>query len=425
MDTRMPATILQVVDQHAEEAAFLWLLRDGAVVAPHYSLVDLAKLDNRVDAHLDGLRIAGEAGWAACSEQLEYREPGEVFAAGVLALESGEAARLRRVYEVVGSAPETQRGLVSAFGWVERAWWRGEVRDLLAAESPFWRRLGLAAAATQRVDPGRSLLDALEAGDPALRGTALRVAARLGRADLLPAVQAQLTSDDEAVRFSAAWAATLLGDRGVAPRAALAFVDADHPRFAAPALRAALRALPPNEGQQWLGHFARQPQTLRHAVVACGILGDPAHVPWLLEQMEKPEIARVAGEAFTMITGVDLAYEDLEGEWPEGFEAGPTENPEDDNVALDADEDLPWPEAALVADWWARNRERFPPGQRYLIGSPIAAAHLQWGLRHGMQRQREAAALELKLLSPGEPLFETRARGGVQQQWLGLQTRNV
>jgi hypothetical protein len=41
-----------------------------------------------------------------------------------------------------------------------------------------------------------------------------------------------------------------------------------------------------------------------------------------------------------MITGVDIAYEDLEGVWPEGFEAGPTENPENENVAMDPDEDL-------------------------------------------------------------------------------------
>jgi uncharacterized protein (TIGR02270 family) len=362
---------------------------------------------------------------AACDEQLQYQEPGEVFVAAVLALESGEAERIRRVYEVVGAAPETQRGLVSAFGWVDRAWWRGEVRDLLVADSPFWRRLGLAAAATQRVDPGRPLLEALEANEPALCATALRAAARLGRADLLPAVQAQLNSDDEAVRFSAAWAATLLGDRAAAPRTALAFVDTDHPRFAAPALRVVLRALPPSEGQSWVGYLARQPQTLRHAVVACGILGDPVNVPWLLEQMGIPEIARVAGEAFTMITGVDLAYEDLEGEWPEGFEAGPTENPEDENVAMDADEDLPWPEPRLVADWWAANQGRFVTGQRYLLGQPLTPEHLQWVLGHGMQRQREAAALELKLLHPGEPLFETRARGAVQQQWLGLPIRNV
>lgn len=49
-------TIPLIIDQHAEGAAFLWLLRDAAVAAPHYSLKDLAGLDNRVEAHLDGLR---------------------------------------------------------------------------------------------------------------------------------------------------------------------------------------------------------------------------------------------------------------------------------------------------------------------------------------------------------------------------------
>lgn len=42
-----------------------------------------------------------------------------------------------------------------------------------------------------------------------------------------------------------------------------------------------------------------------------------------------------------VITIVDIAYDDLEGEWPEGFEAGPTENSEDEDVAMDPDEDLP------------------------------------------------------------------------------------
>ena len=32
--------------------------------------------------------------------------------------------------------------------------------------------------------------------------------------------------------------------------------------------------------------------------------------------MTIPDLARVAGEAFSMITGVDIAYEDLEVEWP-------------------------------------------------------------------------------------------------------------
>ena len=48
-----------VLDQHAEEAAFLALLRDYAVRAPHYDLEELAELDQRIEAHLDGLAIAG------------------------------------------------------------------------------------------------------------------------------------------------------------------------------------------------------------------------------------------------------------------------------------------------------------------------------------------------------------------------------
>jgi hypothetical protein len=48
-----------VVEQHAEEASFLAALRDYALRAPHYDIDHLGKLDNRLDAHLDGLRIGG------------------------------------------------------------------------------------------------------------------------------------------------------------------------------------------------------------------------------------------------------------------------------------------------------------------------------------------------------------------------------
>ena len=67
--------IEDIIIQHAEDAAFLWLLRDAAVTQPHYDLDDLAELDNRVEAHLDGLRIAGDAGWEICWDALIYQEP--------------------------------------------------------------------------------------------------------------------------------------------------------------------------------------------------------------------------------------------------------------------------------------------------------------------------------------------------------------
>ena len=87
--------------------------------------------------------------------------------------------------------------------------------------------------------------------------------------------------------------------------------------------------------------------------------------------MAVPSLARVAGEAFTTITGIDITYHDLAGCWPDGFEAGPNDDPADDHIAMDVDENLPFPEPRRVGDWWVKNRLSFSPGVRYLAGKPI------------------------------------------------------
>ncbi|MGH8582495.1 MAG: TIGR02270 family protein, partial [Gammaproteobacteria bacterium] len=115
------AVISVIVEQHAEEAAFLWILRDAAVRAPHYRLKDLAKLDNRVEAHIDGLRIAGEEGWRLCQEGLRIGEAGEVFAAAMLAFEERNGERIDKLVTVARQSDEAFRGLVSALGWIPHA----------------------------------------------------------------------------------------------------------------------------------------------------------------------------------------------------------------------------------------------------------------------------------------------------------------
>jgi len=84
-----------VVSQHAEEAAFLWTTRTKAIGEPHYSLQDLVRVDERVEAHLDGLRVAGDVGWDLCRANLANDGPGEVFALTVLAFGAGNRERMR------------------------------------------------------------------------------------------------------------------------------------------------------------------------------------------------------------------------------------------------------------------------------------------------------------------------------------------
>lgn len=407
-----------IYSRYAEEIAFLWIQRDAAVTEPHYSLVDLTKLDNRVEAHLDGLRIAGEPGIQICKDILTWREAGEVFTAAVLAFESNNEARINEVLEIGGSEYELSRGVISAVGWLHYDQAEKHIKKLLAAESPALKRIGIAASAIHRRNPGQILVDAAKAEDPLLKTRALKAIGELGRNDLVSYLQYNMNSEDEKCRFYAAWSAALFGFKAAIP--VLQAIALQNGFYSERAANMALRQMDLATAHNWIKELAQSPDQIRKALIGAGVVGDPALIPWLITFMENNELTRVAGEALTMITGVDIADDDLEGEWPEGFEAGPTENPEDEDVEMDTDEDLPWPEPELISKWWENKKNKFQNGRRYLIGKPITSEWLQQVLREGTQRQRATAAIELAMLNPGKPLFEVRASGFRQQQILGL-----
>jgi uncharacterized protein (TIGR02270 family) len=407
-----------ILSQYAEEAAFLWLLRDQAVSAPHYSLADLAKLDHRIEAHLDGLRVAGDAGWEIVQQELKWEEPGEVFAAAVLAFESDDMARIQPVLTVARPSPELARGLISALGWLPFEKVALRINQLAASQTTDLRRIGIAAAAIHRQDPGRALADSLTSDDPALRARALRAAGELGRTDLLPVLRQQTADENETCRFAAGWSAALLGDKRVI--AMLQSIAAGGSAHAPAAMEMALRCLDLPAALAWQRQMASDPKRTRTAVIAAGVIGDPVSIPWLIEQMTVADWARVAGESFTFITGADLALSHLEIEAPPGSAGGSTDSPEDEDVAMDPDENLPWPDPALVRAWWDKHKQEFAAGTRHLLGQPMTVESLMEILRSGRQRQRAAAALELVLRDPKgkTPLFEIRAPGLRQQRML-------
>ena len=81
----MRAPILkEIVRQHAEQAAFLWTVYDRHLLNPEENPeldeVRVARLIGRLEAHLDGLRVAGEEGLRIAEERFaEYPEAGELF----------------------------------------------------------------------------------------------------------------------------------------------------------------------------------------------------------------------------------------------------------------------------------------------------------------------------------------------------------
>jgi uncharacterized protein (TIGR02270 family) len=303
-------------------------------------------------------------------------------------------------------------------GWTPAACVPQLIVDLSKSPAAARRRVAIGALAIRREDPGPWLIDAFRDADPGVRARAFRAAGELGKVDYIQHARQALADEDPACRFWAAWTAARLGDRSLAVAQALRDIAAQPGPYQERAVAMAVRVMPPADVRDWLRPFWKDVKTLRLAAEGIGAAGNPEFVPVLLQIMQVDAAARPAGEAFSMITGADLAYLDLERDQPGGFEAGPTEDPADENVAMDADENLPWPDLQLIDKWWNANSSRFAAGRRYLCGREMTQASLVETLRDGYQRQRAAAALELALLAPDRPMFEVRARGDWQQQLL-------
>ena len=406
-----------VVERHCEDSAFLHAIRTALTTAPHVKLDHLQRFDHRLIAHLDGLAVAGEHGWPMLDAGLANPSAGSMFTAAIRAIESRSSERLNRLYALAEAVPEIQHGLISALGWVEQNQLRGIVTGLLASPNTYLRFLGICACALHRVDPGRARDAALEGPVSALRARALRASGELGRRDLLPTCVGMLKAEDTESRFWAAWAAAVLGDRNPALEA-LRAAGEEPGQFRSRAFRLALQAMPIEDCEEWLRSMTKNPENLRWLIQGSGVAGDPAYVPWLIRQMDDDKTARIAGEAFNLVSGLDLAYHDLDRKPPEGGVGGPNDDPNDPNVDVDEDEGLPWPDAERIADWWKANGGRFEAGTRYFLGAPVTRENCLRALKEGFQRQRILAAHYLCLLEPGTPLFEWRAPAARQKRLL-------
>jgi hypothetical protein len=81
---RRAPVLPEIVRQHAEMAAFLWTTYDHHMLHPDedpdMDEERLARLVERLEAHLDGVRVAGAEGKRIAEERYaEYPEAGELF----------------------------------------------------------------------------------------------------------------------------------------------------------------------------------------------------------------------------------------------------------------------------------------------------------------------------------------------------------
>jgi uncharacterized protein (TIGR02270 family) len=401
------------IAQEIEDCSALRETRSVLVRSARVTLEDLARLDGHLRTRLDALQAVWEPATELVDKMLAKPRVGTAFTLAVLALRKNDTRRLDQLIVLARTVPEVRRGLISALGWVPAKSLREVSAGWFATPDRFLRRLGIAACAVHRVDPGALLAGAIESRDPSLRAVAAGCAGELGRLDMREACIALLEDADPRVRMHAARSAVLLGDRAQALDALAAIALADAP-LRVDALPVAILASDRTRTRALLKRMAqardeRQPATIRFVVYAVGLAGDLQFMDWLISLMRNPVHARLAGEAFALMTGADLVLLDLEQPAPQGAPTNTNDASNDPAVAFHDDEGMAWPNAELVRAWWEANKSGFSMDERHFVGTLPDPTHCKHVLRESRQRRRWVAALHLALAAPGSVLFNPAA----------------
>ncbi|UCI07107.1 hypothetical protein [Mesorhizobium sp. B1-1-8] len=306
------ATIPAIVDQHTEDAAFLWMRRRREIDGPVLNQIDIGRIDQRLDADLEGLFASGEAGWAAANARFsDYPQAPELFVMACLALHWGMEKSVAAVIEAATTLGEAGiKGISGAIARTPREKLRPFVARWLDSSEPMLKCLGLAALWHHRTDAGLRLGELAANGQAEVRTRALRLAGALRRRDLLPAVAERLAADQPRERLAAGFAACLLGDR----RTALPLFDellasTSFPPSAVIDIR--LLASAGTSAKSWLEKRLNEPSLRQPALAATGLLGDRSIVPWLIERMREPSSAYAAGLAWRDLFEVDFNDTDV------------------------------------------------------------------------------------------------------------------
>jgi uncharacterized protein (TIGR02270 family) len=175
-----------IVQQHFDTYRFLWSQRQGALRSPDFTEGDLARVEDRMEAHLDGLLVAGEHAITLLEANLAGDDASAVLAAAfvLLAMDRDDAAA--KVVEALLQAQGSQiDGLRQALclGDITRIVPR--LRELFASPSTLAAAVAAEALAFHgRLDASSLRLAALLSDeDPAVRRVAWRVVAILDSAD--------------------------------------------------------------------------------------------------------------------------------------------------------------------------------------------------------------------------------------------------
>jgi uncharacterized protein (TIGR02270 family) len=321
--------IPELVEHHYDELQFLWGQRESALTSPKYTMREFSALEKRIEAHVQGLLVAGVDLIHIVEAGLSNDDPAVSFAAAyaLLRLEN-ETATLAVIQAFSGAQGKQMVGLRQALSLARM--------EQILPSLPFLFFSSAAPTVAAAADvlafhgalppPGLTIETLLEDEAPEVRETGWRVVANAGL-PVDPKLYASAMRDEapsvkRAALLAAAWTAV--------PGALL--IARDLAQAPSPDNLYALELLAilgGPEDLQRLTAIAKAKELGPARFKLLGSFGHPRLMEWLIGELTNPdpEIGAAAGAAFTKITGQNIDSKEpttlppKNGEQPDEFEA--------------------------------------------------------------------------------------------------------
>ena len=300
--------IPDIVEEHYEELQFLWLQRRSALRSPAYRERELVMLDDRIEAHAQGMLVIGD-------HLLDFLEPGlagedempafagafallrlatpDALARVISAFDAAEGKKLDGFRDALAHGPSTP--LVSEL-----------MSRFLSAPAPLGAAAGEALVFHGAMTPLPQHLDRfMRAEEASVRSTAWRIAGY--SAVSLPGERyaAALRDDDPGVKRAAFLTAAWSASPGVLPYCR-GLAAKPTPEVIEPL--AIFGAIAPPEEYQLIAAIAANPAAGPDRFRVLGSFAHPYFIDLLIKEMENPDPAAAvaAGAAFFKMTGRDV-----------------------------------------------------------------------------------------------------------------------
>ena len=331
--TRSQGYIPAVLEAHLDQGAFLWLQwfddRFGEIPAEDHG----ESLRRRLEPHLDGWFLQAEPAWALYQDrcQLGLADAGEHFMGAALALHEARVEWVRTVVAAIGDC-QSLMAVRDVMAWLPANQVRPWAERFADTNDPALRLLGLVWQ-----DP--ALSDGI---DPKAPGMTAELQEFLCLAAPTGPIQAALASG---LAEMAPEPRYRIGRRLLGGPQARAATEALLPLTLTPSgyrdelIRRCYRNLDEATAKTWIQRLKSGPENLRATLLAVGALGEVALLPWVLQQLPKPELARVAGWTLEQLLGLNL----VERGWV-------VREPAIDAPYMDDPRDMgrPWPDVQAI-----------------------------------------------------------------------------